>query len=136
MKKAEYERRVVAYLIDTILCFILVTIEYTLIDIFKGSLMYERILFLHFLNMIIYLSICYTIFRGHTIGGLFMNIKVVNNNGQAMMKRVGILRALLLSLLMLIIYNCFYMLIKRTQISFFDECTNTTTIPIRKPFID
>ena len=75
-----------------------------------------------------YLLIAYRIFNGVSIGGAICNVRIINKDQRPLRIKTCFLRAALLSLLILSIYNIFYMFLLRTQVSFFDESTDTRAV--------
>jgi uncharacterized RDD family membrane protein YckC len=129
--KVEYEKRFIAYLIDMLLSSVLCVVL-----IFFVPAIRERINFEFFFVLIygisgIYFIVCYTLFFGISLGGLFLNVRIVSNQGRTMKFSQGFVRALLLSLFVLVIFNVIYMLIKKTQVAFFDDATNTKAVLIK-----
>lgn len=132
MKYADYERRLVAFLIDiafSVVCStILLTVGGILIEAITLSLAIKIFVPVSSVVLFIYLVFTYRIFKGVSIGGAMCNVKIVNKNGTNLRLKTCLIRAALLSLLLLSIYNIFYMFLLRTQVSFFDESTDTRAI--------
>lgn len=134
MKHVDYERRVVSFLIDLGFSTILATIVLSIIGILIKSFTLTMAIQIIFpsicLAMFIYLTFSYRLFKGNTIGGRICNVKIVNVDGTNLRIKTCLIRAALLSLLILLIYNVFYMFLLRTQVSFYDEATSTRAIQV------
>lgn len=132
MKYADYERRLVAFLIDLAFSAIATVIILTICGIFfeKFTLSIAIRIFVPVLCFILflYLTVAYRLFKGLSIGGAMCNVKIVNKDGTNLRLKTAAIRSALLALLLLSVYNVFYMFLLRTQISFFDESTDTRAI--------
>ena len=73
-------------------------------------------------------EISYYFFNGVSIGGAFCNVKIVNKDNTSLKAKTALVRAALLCLPILAAYNIFYMLLLKTQVSFYDESTDTRAI--------
>ena len=85
--------------------------------------------------LFLYLTFCYRVARGVSIGGAFCNVRIISKDTTPLKLKTCIVRAALLSLLLLCVYNVFYMFLLRTQISFYDEATDTRGVE-RNPTLD
>ena len=132
MKIADYERRMVAYIIDVVFANLASLIILTIIGIsipgFKLSWAIDVFIPVSCLIVFIELFISYYFFKGVSIGGAFCNVKIVNKDGSSLKTKSIFVRSALLCLQMLAIYNVFYMLLLKTQVSFYDESTDTRAI--------
>ena len=139
MKYADYERRLVAYLIDLGFSFIVATIILSVVgilsDSFKLSTAIRIIVPVSCAVLFVYLVICYRIAKGVSIGGGICNVKIISKDTTPLTLKTCIVRSALLALIILSIYNVFYMFLLRTQISFFDEATDTRAIE-KNPTMD
>lgn len=132
MKYADYERRTVAFLIDlgisVLFATIILSILGILIDKFTLSLaikiFFPSVCFILFCSLVF----AYRCFKGVSVGGLLCNVRIINKDHRPLRIKTCIIRAALLSLLILSLYNIFYMFLLRTQVSFFDEATDTRAI--------
>lgn len=127
MKRVNYERRLLAYVFDILFSFIF-TIFLNLILKAIGfsfplwlDVTYVTTCFSYFF----YVTIAYYFFNGVTIGGLIFNVRVTNKDESKMDFKTCAMRAVLLGIIFLSIYNVVYMLILKTQVSFYDDATNT-----------
>lgn len=132
MKYVDYERRLVAFIIDLGFSIVLATLILSvcgiLIDALTLSIAIKVFIPCICVSLFIYLVICYRIFKGVSIGGAMCNVKIINKDQSPLRIKTCIIRAALLSLLLLAIYNIFYMFLLRTQVSFYDESTDTRAI--------
>lgn len=132
MKIVDYERRFIAFLIDIAFSAILVTFVLSLCGIFFSDFTLGHAISIFFpctcFALFIYLTLSYRIFRGLSIGGVMCNVRIVNKDGTDLRFKTCFIRAALLGLLILAVYNIFYMMLLRTQISFYDEATDTRAI--------
>lgn len=139
LKYADYERRLIAYLFDLGFSFIVATIILTTIGIlvegFKLSTAISIIVPVSCAVLFVYLVICYRIAKGVSIGGGICNVKIISKDTTPLTLKTCIVRSALLALIILSIYNVFYMFLLRTQISFFDEATDTRAIE-KNPTMD
>ena len=132
MKFADYERRMVAYIIDIVFANLVSLVSLTIIGLiipnFKLSWAIDVFIPVSCLIIFIELFISYYFFKGISIGGAFCNVKIVNKDGSTLRAKSAFVRSALLCLPMLAIYNVFYMLLLKTQVSFYDESTDTRAI--------
>lgn len=139
LKYADYERRLIAYLFDLGFSFIVATIILTTIGIlvegFTLSTAIKIIVPVSCFVLFLYLTFCYRVARGVSIGGAFCNVRIISKDTTPLKLKTCIVRAALLSLLLLCIYNVFYMFLLRTQVSFYDEATDTRGVE-RNPTLD
>lgn len=139
MKFADYERRLVAFLVDLAFSIIVATLILSvcgiLIDEFTLSIAMKIFIPGFCFILFLYLTFAYRVFKGVSIGGAMCNVRIVNKDGTDLRLKTAIIRSALLALLLLSIYNIFYMFLLRTQVSFFDESTDTRAIQ-RHPIED
>ena len=132
MKFADYERRIVAYIIDIVFANLVSLISLTIIGLsipnFKLSWAVDVFIPVSCLIIFLELLIAYRFFNGVSIGGAMCNVKIVNKDNKILKTKTAFVRAALLCLPMLAIYNVFYMLLLKTQVSFYDEATDTRAI--------
>lgn len=132
MKIVDYERRFIAFLIDIAFSMIVTTFILSLCGIFIGAftlgIAIEIFVPCACFILFFYLTFFYRAFNGLSIGGMMCNVRIVNKDGSELRFKTCFIRAALLSLLILAIYNIFYMMLLRTQISFYDEATDTRAI--------
>ncbi len=132
MKYADYENRLVAFIIDLVFSAIVTTIVLSIFGIIIDALTLSIAIKIFVpstcITLFMYLVISYRIFKGVSIGGAICNVKIINKDGTNLRLKTSIIRSSLLALLIICIYNIFYMMLLRTQISFFDEATDTRAI--------
>lgn len=131
MQRANYERRLLAYIFDLIFSFIFaIFLGIFLKKIIKipFPMWLDRTYVMTCLSCFIYVSLAYSLFNGVTIGGLLFNVKIVNKDDSRMNLKTSFTRGILLGVIFLAIFNVVYMLINKTQISFYDEATNTRAV--------
>ena len=132
MKFADYERRLVAYIIDVafgnVVSLIILTILGLSIPGFKLSWAIDVFVPVACLIVFLELLITYKFFDGVSIGGVICNVKIVNKDGKRITLKASFVRSALLCLPILAVYNIFYMLLLKTQVSFYDESTDTRSI--------
>lgn len=132
MKFADYERRIVAYIIDVAFGILVSLISLTIIGLsipgFKLSWAIDVFVPVACLVVFLELLISYKFFNGISIGGAICNVKIVNKDGERISSKASFVRACLLCLPILAVYNIFYMLLLKTQVSFYDESTDTRAI--------
>ena len=132
MKTVDYERRFIAFLIDIAFSAILVTFLLSMFGIFIDEFTLGHAIDIFFpctcFALFFYLTFSYRAFKGLSIGGVMCNVRIVNKDGTDLRFKTCFIRAALLSLLILAVYNVFYMMLLRTQVSFYDEATDTRAI--------
>ena len=132
MKIVDYERRVLSFLIDLGFSSIVATIGLTflglLIESVTLSMAIQAFIPTTCIVLFFYLTFAYRVFKGVSIGGAICNVKIVNKDGTNLRLKICLIRAALLSLLILLVYNIFYMMLLRTQVSFYDEASDTRAI--------
>lgn len=131
MQRANYERRLLAYIFDLIFSFIFaIFLNIFIKKVLKIiiPLWLDRTYVLTCFSLFFYVTIAYSIFNGVTIGGLLFNVKIVNKDDSKLNFKTSVVRAILLAVIFLSIYNFIYMLINKTQVSFYDEATNTRAV--------
>ena len=131
MQRANYERRLLAYIFDIIFSFIFaIFLNIFIKKVIKMPLplWLDRTYVLTCFSFFFYATFAYSLFRGVTLGGLLFNVKIVNKDDSRMNIKTSCMRAMLLGVLFLSIFNFIYMLINKTQVSFYDEATNTRSV--------
>ena len=133
MQRANYERRMLAYIFDIIFSFIFVLLMHFLFvhgikvkfPEWASSLYLDSTYVTTCLSLFVYLSLTYYLFNGVTLGGLIFNVRITNKDESKMSFKTCLMRSLLLSVILLSIYNLVYMLKYKTQIAFYDDATDT-----------
>lgn len=132
MKFADYERRLLAFIIDLGISILFTTAMLSVLGIliyeFRLSLAIKIFIPSTCFILFCYLVCCYRLCRGVSIGGAICNVRIINKDQRPLRFKTCFIRAALLSLLLLSIYNIFYMFLLRTQVSFFDESTDTRAV--------
>ena len=59
---------------------------------------------------------------------MMKHVEIVNKDGKRITLKASFVRSALLCLPILAVYNIFYMLLLKTQVSFYDESTDTRSI--------
>lgn len=140
MNKADYENRFFAFLTDFIIAFFSAigwtifgsfVFDFTKIQLF---LFFDYFSFFLMFIFFIYHVFFYFVFKGVTVGGLLFNVRIVDSH-VPQKRRLSLfkvlLRPLLLSLFPLLLINIPFMLIKKSQVTLFDELVDTTAITLR-----
>ena len=102
MKFADYERRIVAYIIDVAFGILVSLISLTIIGLsipgFKLSWAIDVFVPVACLVVFLELLISYKFFNGISIGGAICNVKIVNKDGERISSKASFVRACLLCL--------------------------------------
>lgn len=131
MQRANYERRMLAFIFDIIFSFIFAIF----LNIFAKKVLkisfplwldttYVMTCFSYFF----YVTFAYYVFDGVTLGGLLFNVRIVNKDNSRINLKTSAMRSILLAVLFLSLYNIVYMLINKTQVSFYDDATDTKAV--------
>ena len=134
MQRANYERRLLAYIFDIIFSFIFaifLNIFVSKVIKLKLPLWLDRTYVFTCFSYFFQVASSYYLFNGVTIGGLIFNVKIVNNDDSKMNFKTCCMRSMLLGVIFLSVFNFIYMLINKTQVSFYDEATNTRAVEIK-----
>ena len=134
MEIARYERRLLAYMIDILICLGLGVGTWFFVRQ-NWSLTYVmQIIICETLMGIYYFFFAGIILRwtnGYTIGGALVRTKVVHIDDRDISYRDAFLRSICLSVLPWVIVNACYMLIIHTERTIFDKITDTIVIDRR-----
>lgn len=132
MHPADYENRLIAFLIDLAIVFFF-ALSTTIFTNYLNEFSYTFLVFvdafqvLYYVYFLAYFFITQLLFKSG-IGGLFFNVKIVRRDWTRLSLIQTMLRALLLSLFPLLFVNIGYMLLKRTQRTIYDVVLNTTAV--------
>lgn len=136
MNFAKPIQRIVAYIIDYVICHIPSVILAVLLFIYVPSLKWYCILLLSFLlywlSFIVFNSFFLFVSNGFTLGGLIAKVRVVRSHLERLQYRDAFVRAASLGLLIMVIVNVFYMLIVHTERTIFDRISDTIVISYQK----
>ncbi len=131
MTRANYERRMLAYVFDVFFSFVFAVF----FNLFAKKVL--KIAFplwldvtyvLTCLSYFFYVSLTYYFFDGVTLGGLIFNVRIVNMDNSRLTFKTSLMRAILLAVIFISLYNIIYMLLHKTQVSFYDDATNTKAV--------
>ena len=128
MRRVNYERRMLAFIFDIIFSFIFaifLNLFVTKVLKIPFPLWLDTTYVMTCFSYFFYVTFAYYVFNGVTLGGLCFNVKIVNKDETRMNFKTSAIRAILLAVLFLSLYNIVYMLMNKTQISFYDEATDT-----------
>ena len=133
MQRANYERRLLAYIFDIIFSLVFVILMHFLFThLLKvqapkwvSSIYLDSTYVTTCISLFVYVSLSYFLFNGVTLGGLIFNVRITNKDESKMSFKTCLMRSLLLSIILLSIYNLVYMLKYKTQIAFYDDATDT-----------
>lgn len=140
MKRADYENRFFAFIVDFSICFAS-AIGWTiygssLVDFSSIALfiIFDYFSVLVALLFISYHVFFYLVFKGITIGGVIFNVRIIDVNGvenKRLSLTKALLRGILLSLIPLAVINIPFMLFRKDQATLYDQLVDTTSVPIR-----
>ncbi len=134
MEQVRYEKRFMAYVIDIAIA-LAIALALTSVFSFKMALgimgYFNTLTVLTSTVFFLYTFIFYLCFNGLSIGRMIFNSRLVCKDNKRMPPVTIFMRALLQTLFPLAIMNVGYMLLYRTQESFFEKATNTMNIPWR-----
>lgn len=138
MKIANFERRVVSYLIDLAISvgfsFLLYYLCLVKVDLFIDFNLFVVILISSsIVNFVINSILCFTS-NGYTIGNLFTKIKMTSLDQNRIRIKETLLKYCFLCFPICVIVNVFYMLIVHSQKTIFDILSNTVVISTKKEF--
>lgn len=131
MQRANYERRMLAFLFDTIFSFVFaIFLNLFVKKVLKISfpLWLDTTYVMTCFSYFFYVTFSYYVFDGVTLGGLLFNVRIVNKDNSRINLKTCAMRSILLAVLFLSIYNIVYMLINKTQVSFYDDATDTKAV--------
>ena len=132
MNIPRFDKRIISYLIDLIIPYILSLLTYFLLNHSFQILDYLTFfLWVEFFAMVYFLlinSLFAYLFNGNTIGNLFTKTKMVSIDGKRLTLKQVLLKYLPLSLWPTVIINAFYMLYVHTESTIYDTLSNSIVI--------
>lgn len=131
MPQARYEKRFMAYIIDVAIALAIalyITTTYSIRVPLKFMDYMTTLSILTSVIFFIYIVLFYLIFNGLSIGRMIFNCRIVTKEGKRMRPLTIVMRALLQAILPLAILNIGYMLLYRTQESFYEKATDTMNV--------
>ncbi len=128
-----FERRVISFIIDAVIALGFGTIIYFLLSQRVNMDFLTLPLWLMIFEIVIY-AIFNTFFlwtfNGISIGQFIVRSRVLRFDGKRMTFRDSAIRAVLLSIPMMVVLNAIYMIVQHTEISIFDQLTNSKIVSI------
>ena len=126
-----FEKRSMAYIVDILIAFVVAAI-YVIFAPSSDALSFlnnlSRVFVYYTIFFFIYCFLCYFLFNGITIGRLIFGTAIRNKDFTRMSIGTCAIRALLQSFIPLSLLNVAYMLMNRTEESFFNKVTNTISV--------
>ena len=126
-----FEKRSMAYIVDILIAFVAAAI-YVIFAPSSDALSFlnnlSRVFVYYTIFFFIYCFLCYFLFNGITIGRLIFGTAIRNKDFTRMSIGTCAIRALLQSFIPLSLLNVAYMLMNRTEESFFNKVTNTISV--------
>lgn len=134
MEIARYERRVMAYLLDILMCLGCAFAVWFFVGWMRLLPIVAQIVILELLMGFFYMlfgGIFLKWSNGYTLGGAFMRIKVVHMDDRDITYRDAFIRSVGLSIIPWVLVNAVYMLIVHTERTIFDKMTDTIVVDRR-----
>ena len=126
-----FEKRSMAYIVDILIAFVSAAI-YVIFAPSSDALSFlnnlSRVFIYYTGFFFVYCFLCYFLFNGITIGRLIFGTAIRNKDFTRMNIGTCAIRALLQSFIPLSLLNVAYMLMNRTEESFFNKVTNTISV--------
>ena len=126
-----FEKRSMAYIVDILIAFVAAAI-YVIFAPSSDALSFlnnlSRVFIYYTGFFFVYCFLCYFLFNGITIGRLIFGTAIRNKDFTRMNIGTCAIRALLQAFIPLSLLNVAYMLINRTEESFFNKATNTISV--------
>ncbi len=134
MEIARYERRVLAYLLDILLCLGCAFVVWFFVDWIRFLPVVVQIVILELLMGLFYMlfgGILLKWSNGYTLGSAIFRIKVVHMDDRDITYRDAFIRSITLSIVPWVVVNAVYMLIVHTERTIFDKLTDTIVVDRR-----
>ena len=126
-----FEKRSMAYIVDILIAFVAATI-YVIFAPSSDALSFlnnlSRVFIYYTGFFFVYCFLCYFLFNGITIGRLIFGTAIRNKDYTRMNIKTCAIRALLQAFLPISLLNVAYMLMNRTEESFFNKVTDTISV--------
>ena len=126
-----FEKRSMAYIVDILIAFVAAAI-YVIFAPSSDALSFlnnlSRVFIYYTGFFFVYCFLCYFLFNGITIGRLIFGTAIRNKDFTRMNIGTCAIRALLQAFIPLSLLNVAYMLMNRTEESFFNKATNTISV--------
>jgi len=134
MEIARYERRVLAYLLDILLCLGCAFVVWYFVEWSHFLPVVVQIVILELLMGLFYMlfgGIFLKWSNGYTLGSAILRIKVVHMDDRDISYRDAFIRSICLSIIPWVLVNAVYMLIVHTERTIFDKLTDTIVVDRR-----
>lgn len=131
MNDVRFERRLIAYLIDYTVSLLLSIGLYFLLKIYIDFIFFDAFFYIFVIKVLIYTlinSFLLKVFKGKTIGGIFMKTRVISLKHSNIRFKDILIRTLEMSIEPLLLLNAGYMLFKHTDRTIFDILSSTSVI--------
>lgn len=131
MNIARYEKRIFAYLIDYLFPILIGVLAFLLLKNHFSYKVFDIFVIINWFIIItywiIYIPILF-LFNGNTLGSLIFGIKVIPLKAEKITFKISLIRALTLSIPMMVIINVFYMLVVHSERTIFDILSESIVI--------
>lgn len=126
-----YEKRSMGYIIDMVVAAIIAILVVVLVPAFDNQHFLSNLtdaVLIYSICFFIYAFVCYYFFNGFTIGRYIFKTALRNKDLSKMSLTTCMMRALLQAFIPFTLLNVVYMLMNKSEESFFDKATDTTSI--------
>lgn len=131
MNIARYEKRIFAYLIDYLFPILIGVLAFLLLKNYFSYKVFDIFVIINWFIItaywIIYIPVL-CLFNGNTLGTLIFGIKVIPLKAEKITFKISLIRALTLSIPMMVIINAFYMLVVHSERTIFDILSESIVI--------
>ncbi len=129
-----FERRVISYVIDAAIAFILSFVVYYYLSRAVNIEFFTMLIWMMIFEIIIFTIINTLLIwatNGVSLGQAIVRSRIKRFDNKRLTLKESFMRSALISIPLIVALNAIYMIAKHTEISIFDQLTNTKVVAIR-----